>query len=382
MQKKAIELQFNGFRSQGYFIRSQTMNQPITMLCPIKDREILSNLSKASARVSRNKSQNLKRDLGLVSILTSQTQGETVEIELPSQEYLRLKRLQKTVRVTAEVVQAKIRQFNQRMKPAMVTLTYRPDVDWSPKHVSQYIDCVKKWAKRRHLAVHYIWVMELTKKGVPHYHVMWWIPKGYTMPKADKQGWWKHGMTNSVWARKPVGYLCKYTSKGIDPNSYGKIPRNARLHGSGGLTPPMRVMKIWECAPSWVREIFDVNNGVRKFGCYWVDRVTNKGFSSPWHFDHLTRMLKWKGFDSVVDITELDKFVKPKYTRKMPIPVAMYYHYSDKQFDLASMFNRLSPEPLPKFDLQNFLGYSSAFGETDDFAVFDYFMDVCSELND
>ena len=44
------------------------------------------------------------------------------------------------------------------------------------------------------------------------------------MPKADKQGWWRHGMTNTVPARSPVGYLCKYTSKGIDFDSWGKLP--------------------------------------------------------------------------------------------------------------------------------------------------------------
>src|SRR5690606_13834215 len=253
------------------------MNQVVSALDlsnPV-DVSFLKNLSAASSRVSAKNTKSELRDTGLVSILTSQT---PFQIELPSQDYLRLKRLQKTVRVTAEVVEEKIKAFNQKMKPAMVTLTYRPDVDWSPKHVSNYIQCVKEWAKRKGLSVHYIWVMELTKKGVPHYHVMWWIPKGHTMPKADKQGWWKHGMTNSVWARIPVGYRCTYTSKGIDPQSYGKIPKNARLHGSGGLTVPMRSSKIWLCAPSWVRELFNINNGVKKFGCYWVDRVTLKGF--------------------------------------------------------------------------------------------------------
>ena len=64
--------------------------------------------------------------------------------------------------------------------------------------------------------IHYVWVLELTKRGRPHYHVLFWLPRGISMPKADKQGWWRHGMTNTVPARSPVGYLCKYTSKGID----------------------------------------------------------------------------------------------------------------------------------------------------------------------
>ena len=359
------------------------MNQPL-MGFDLKnpsDLALLKNLSSASARVSANKPKKELRDLGLVSILTSQTKGEKVQIELPSQDYLRLKKLQKTVRITAEVIEQRIKAFKQRMKPAMVTLTYRPEVSWSPRHISSYIDCVKKWAKYRGLTVHYIWVMELTKKGIPHYHVMWWIPKGYCMPKADKQGWWKHGMTNSVWARKPVGYLCKYTSKGIDQNSYGKLPRNARLHGHGGLTQPMRFSKIWLLAPSWVREIFDINNGVRKFGCYWVDRVTLKGFSSPWHFENTSRTLKWKGFQSPVDITQLDKIKPAKYSKKMPIQISMYYHYSPYQFSKANYAYIQDTKNIPKFDIQNFLSYVPTLGCDDDFAVFDYFIDVCSELN-
>ena len=79
----------------------------------------------------------------------------------------------------------------------MVTLTYRDDVDWSPRQVSNYLKCVREWARRKAIFLHYVWVLELTKRGRPHYHVLFWLPKGVSMPKADKQGWWKHGMTRS-----------------------------------------------------------------------------------------------------------------------------------------------------------------------------------------
>src|SRR5690606_31089799 len=117
-----------------------TMNQAVSSLDlnnPV-DVSFLKNLSAASARVSAKNTKSELRDTGLVSILTSHS---PFEIELPSQDYLRLKRLQKSVRVTAEVVEEKIKAFNQKMKPAMVTLTYRPDVVWSPKHISRYIQC-------------------------------------------------------------------------------------------------------------------------------------------------------------------------------------------------------------------------------------------------
>ena len=129
----------------------------------------------------------------------------------------------------------------------MVTLTYRDDVDWSPRQVSNYLKCVREWARRKGIFIHYVWVLELTKRGRPHYHVLFWLPKGVSMPKADKQGWWKHGMTRSEWAYSPVGYLCKYTSKGIDFDSWGNCPAvvvymgmvairlKCALHGHGVL---------------------------------------------------------------------------------------------------------------------------------------------------
>ena len=158
--------------------------------------------------------------LETISILTSDTK---YSVALPCPEYLRLKRLQKSVRISAEVIQESLQKNHVRYKAAMVTLTYRDDVDWSPRQVSNYLKCVREWARRKGIFIHYVWVLELTKRGRPHYHVLFWLPKGVSMPKADKQGWWKHGMTRSEWAYSPVGYLCKYTSKGIDFDSWGKI---------------------------------------------------------------------------------------------------------------------------------------------------------------
>ena len=60
------------------------------------------------------------RDTGLVSILTSDTD---YKLQLPCAEYLRLKRLQKSVRVSAEVVQETLQKSSVRYKAAMVTLT-------------------------------------------------------------------------------------------------------------------------------------------------------------------------------------------------------------------------------------------------------------------
>jgi hypothetical protein len=125
------------------------------------------------------------------------------------------------------------------------------------------------------------------------------------MPKADKQGWWRHGMTNTVPARSPVGYLCKYTSKGIDFDSWGKLPRGGRLYGHGGFTPSMRITRVWRLAPSWVRELIDETDGVKRVGAYWVNRVSGMGIRSPFTFDHVSRVLSFKGFSDPIHESEI-----------------------------------------------------------------------------
>ncbi len=239
---------------------------------------------------------------GLVSILTSDTD---YQLQLPCPEYLRLKRLQKSVRESAEVIQESLQNARVKYKAHMVTLTYRDDVDWSPRQVSNYLKCVREWARRKAIFLHYVWVLELTKRGRPHYHVLFWLPRGISMPKADKQGWWRHGMTNTVPARSPVGYLCKYTSKGIDFDSWGKLPRGGRLYGHGGFTPSMRITRVWRLAPGWVRELIDEVDGVRKVGCYWVNRVSGMGIRSPFAFDHVNRILRFKGFSDPIHESEI-----------------------------------------------------------------------------
>ncbi len=247
------------------------------------------------------------RDTGLVSILTSDTD---YKLQLPCPEYLRLKRLQKSVRISAQVIQDTLQQSRVKYKAHMVTLTYRDDVDWSPRQVSNYLKCVREWARRKGIFLHYVWVLELTKRGRPHYHVLFWLPRGISMPKADKQGWWRHGMTNTVPARSPVGYLCKYTSKGIDFDSWGKLPRGGRLYGHGGYSPSMRITRAWLIAPAWVRELIDEIDGVKKVGCYWVNRVSGMGIRSPFVFDFNDRTLRFKGFDAPIHIGDIQKVKK------------------------------------------------------------------------
>jgi hypothetical protein len=162
----------------------------------------------------------------------------------------------------------------------MVTLTYRDVSGWSPRHVSEFLQRVRVWLKRRGHTFRYVWVAELQQRGAVHYHVLVWLPRGLTLPKPDKQGWWTHGSTNICWARKPVGYLCKYASK-LESKAGEDFPPGARLHGRGGLDE-LRAVSAWWSLPGWARELFGVADQVRRaVGGGLVSRRTGAFFPSP-----------------------------------------------------------------------------------------------------
>lgn len=142
-----------------------------------------------------------------------------------------------------------------KQNQCLVTLTYRGDNrDWLPEHISVYLACVKRWHKRLsgRTGLRYAWVAELQQRGVIHYHVVFWLSKGMTMPKADKQGWWPHGMSNTKKATAPVAYLMKYVSK-VDTKNVGSFPHGARIFGLGGLDKTGRDCKRWVLWPSYLQ---------------------------------------------------------------------------------------------------------------------------------
>lgn len=137
---------------------------------------------------------------------------------------------------------------------ALVTLTYRDDVEWSPEQLSSMLRIYREWFKRRKAPFHFVWTVELQGNGKPHYHVIMWFPQGITPPFPDKAGWWPHGMSNAVFARSPVGYIAKYASKG-DGQSGHHLPKGARLWGYGGLGMDERGAIAFAVAPRWLKNL-------------------------------------------------------------------------------------------------------------------------------
>jgi hypothetical protein len=174
------------------------------------------------------------------------------------------------------LIQDEVSQGGKRTRAAFVTLTYRKAEDWKPSHIREFMNTLRKWLKRRSAAARYVWVAELQDRGAVHYHVLVWLPKGLTLPKPDKQGWWKHGLTNIQLARKPVGYMAKYASKCSQKG--GVFPKGCRLHGNGGVGAGRDELRWWKC-PKWVRERFPLAEQHcprRCIGGGWISQVTGE----------------------------------------------------------------------------------------------------------
>lgn len=191
-------------------------------------------------------------------------------------------RTKKTVITGARLAVEEATHGGFRGRWAMLTLTYRDDVRWAAKQLSVMLDHLRQYSYRAGFQARYVWALELTKRGRPHYHVLVWLPKGRSLPKPDKQGWWSHGLTRIEWARNAVGYLAKYASKGIEDGQWCLIPSGARMCGHGGISREGRTELRWWKLPTWVREVFsEICDVIRTQGGY-VNRESGEYLASPY----------------------------------------------------------------------------------------------------
>lgn len=210
---------------------------------------------------------------GLVPSQTSGTPPELIKVDANA---TRLKRLKCSVLTAARLhVQQK-----PKWKVAMVTLTYAPQHNWAPGQISGVIRHIRQYLKRKGIELRHAWVLEFTKKGRPHFHLLLWLPLGITLPKPDKRGWWRYGMTKIEWARNAVGYIAKYASKG---DSLVQPEKGARMHGNGGVTGEALLEQRWWKLPAWAREItLHADACRRRVGGGLLLPHTGEILQSPW----------------------------------------------------------------------------------------------------
>lgn len=217
---------------------------------------------------------------GLVSFKTSDlTINDSISIPQDHESKMtrRVGRLKRTVWVSGHLHKfAHVR--GERVW--FVTLTYRGVDDWQPGHITKAIKNCRDWLARRVIGakLRYTWVAELQKRGAVHYHVALWLPKGLTVPKWDKQGWWPHGMTQVVKSVNPIGYLMKYLSK---VGAFHKFPAGCRLFGIGGLDSQARKIRTWINYPQWLKQSVGVGE-IRRTPSGYLVHATGELLKSPW----------------------------------------------------------------------------------------------------
>lgn len=189
----------------------------------------------------------------------------------------RLRRMKRVVGAAAEKIGTAYAAERRRYRAAMVTLTYRPGEEWSPRDITGFLKRARAWLARRKAPLRAVWVLELQKRGAPHYHVLLWLPRGLTLPKPDKRGWWTRGSTRIEWARNPVRYLTKYASKG-DAHA-DRLPRGARIFSVLGCPANLS----WWRAAAWLRAIASPGQSIRyRRGGWWIVEELAHAWRTPW----------------------------------------------------------------------------------------------------
>lgn len=186
-------------------------------------------------------------------LVYSETRGTPLNQAVLDPQQIRLRRLRRAVVTSARLHQEALTNTKTRFRAAMLTLTYSEVAGWKPQHIKEFLRLVRQYLNRRGIKFRYVWVSELQQRGAVHYHIMFWLPRGFCLPKPDKQGWWKHGTTNIQWARNPVSYLAKYASK--THSKGGAMPRGIRLYGIGGLEVGDRRERSHWMLPEYIRDI-------------------------------------------------------------------------------------------------------------------------------
>jgi hypothetical protein len=165
--------------------------------------------------------------------LVNKKTGEVIEITDELRHKFRLDRMQKRIHAWAESVKSFGGLEKKKYRSVMITLTYNPNVRWHKKHITVFMEGVKRVLGGDLVA--YAWVAEMQERGVPHYHVYLVVKRGAKIPMPDKaygqrgHKLWAHGMTRIETAKSPF-YLVKYTGK---------------EHQKEGFYRGMRIFAVW-----------------------------------------------------------------------------------------------------------------------------------------
>jgi hypothetical protein len=204
----------------------------------------------------------------------------------------RFRRMRYNVIASANMTHADVTRGGFRTDVVFITLTYRTIDQPEPRHISDFLKHCRRHMQRRQQRLRYVWVAELQERGVLHYHVIVWMPKGYKLPKPDNSGWWPYGMSNIKLARAPVGYLAQYAGKlkGKAVDGGMCIPSGFRLYGVGGMDAEDRLKRAWANLPGWLRErVLPQERCKRIAGGGFYSRLLHEFWPSPFKIGRIVK---------------------------------------------------------------------------------------------
>lgn len=163
------------------------------------------------------------------------------------------------------------------LRAVALTLTYCDAAVFSRKHISAFLDPLRQALKRMGCSLPYAWVLECASHL--HYHLLVWLPRGYTLDPVKLSKWWRWG---STWVEscRSVKAWGRYMSK-FDSTS--KLPKGARLYGYGGLDGDGKLAVSRATLPRWLLALLPDGHLARRCsGGGWVDIVTGEFHRSPY----------------------------------------------------------------------------------------------------
>lgn len=164
-----------------------------------------------------------------------------------------------------------------KLRAVALTLTYRDSTTFLPKHISSFLDRLRRALKRAGHILPYAWVLECASQL--HYHLIVWLPHGYVLDPAKLAKWWPWG---STWVKtcRSVGAWAKYMAKS---DGAGKLPKGARLYGYGGLDDAGKTAVSRAALPRWLLALLPAHARARRHpGGDWVDTATGEIYRSPY----------------------------------------------------------------------------------------------------
>jgi len=163
------------------------------------------------------------------------------------------------------------------LRAVALTLTYADAAAFSPKHISAFLNRLRRVLKRIGFSLPYAWVLECASHL--HYHLIVWLPRGYKLDQTKLSKLWSWGSTWLESCRSVSGwgrYMVKF-------NSVAKLPRGARLYGYGGLDEIGKIAVSRSGLPRWLLALLPVGHLVcRCIGGGWVNTVTAEIYRSPY----------------------------------------------------------------------------------------------------